>query len=482
MADGEIERFHLLMPRKRYPVERWVAQSSVPVFVIESGNVLAYFNEGCEKLTGWVAADLLGKTCHFASSSASSSIEAVTGPLCPPPDVWSGQELQLPVYLVHKHGASVPRLIHFFPLRGTKDKERDKVVAVLGVISLMKVLGPPVPTSPVLQLHAELAALRSELRSRFGEETLVSRSPAMLKVLNQVELAIKSPVHVSLTGEPGTGKEHLARLIHYAGPMKAGWFVPLNCAKLDSNELERVLGRLIEVQLSGVAPGVRPQPATVYLAEIEHLPRDLQEKLIVALKLPKKGEQSGLRILASGLRSLSTAVNAGTLRADLESLLGTLTIHLPPLREREEDLPLLAQHFLGQQNRQQEKQLSGFAADIWPSFHRHNWPRNLDELRQVVQEACEATTEKEIKLRDLPFRFRTALEAQDSPPPLAPHPLPLDEMLLRVETNAIQLALERGKFNKSKAAEILGINRARLYRRMEQLGIEDREEGSKGER
>jgi DNA-binding NtrC family response regulator len=467
------------MSRKRYPVERWVARSSVPVFIIEAGNSLAYFNEGCEKLTGWTAGEVLGKVCHFASTAITSSVEAVTNNLCPPPEVWAGQEVQLPVYFTPKHGASTPRLIHFFPLRASKDKDRDKVVAVMGVVVLVRTPGPPAPVSPVLQLHAELAALRSTLRTRFGEETLVTRSPAMVKVLNQVELAITSPVHVSLIGEPGTGKEHLARLIHYAGPKKDGWFVPLDCAKLDSSELERVLGRLIEVQISGVAPGVRPQPATVYLASIERLPRDLQEKLVAALKVTHKGERSGLRILSSGPRSFTDAVAGGTLRDDLESLLGTLTIHLPPLRDRQADLQLLAQHFLGEQNRQHEKQLSGFAPDIWPSFQRHAWPGNLDELQRVIQEAHAVAADKQLKLSDLPFRFRTALEAQDSPPPLTPSHVPLDEMLLRVETNAIQLALERGKFNKSKAAEILGINRARLYRRMEQLGIEDPEEGER---
>ncbi|MDB5385013.1 MAG: rocR, partial [Planctomycetaceae bacterium] len=270
------------MPRKRYPVERWVARSTVPVFVIEAGNVVAYFNEGCEKLTGWTAGDVLGQTCHFASTAVSSSIQAVTTALCPPPEVWAGQELQLPVYIAPKHGATSPRMVHFFPLRASKEKEADKVVAVMGLITLVKAPGPPTPASPVLQLHAELAALRSELRSRFGEETLVTRSAVMVKVLNQIKLAVASPVHVCLIGEPGTGKEHLARLIHYAGPMKDGWFVPLDCSRLDSSKLEQVLGRLIEVQLTGVAPGVRPQPATVYLGAVERLPRDLQEKLVTA--------------------------------------------------------------------------------------------------------------------------------------------------------------------------------------------------------
>ena len=108
-------------------------------------------------------------------------------------------------------------------------------------------------------------------------------------------------------------------------------------------------------------------------------------------------------------------------------------------------------------------------------FSRYNWPGNLDELRRVIQEASAVATDITVKVADLPFRFRTALQAQDAPPANVPRPLPLDKMLTQVESNAIQLALERSRYNKTKAADLLGINRARLYRRMEQLGIEDRE-------
>jgi DNA-binding NtrC family response regulator len=239
--------------------------------------------------------------------------------------------------------------------------------------------------------------------------------------------------------------------------------------------MDRVISRLIEVHLAGVSPGVRPQPGTIYLSEVELLPRDLQEKLSTALKNTQSTEHPGLRVISSGKRPLSAAVASGILRSDLESRLTTLTIELPPLAERTDDLPLLAQHFLEEQNRRHPRQLTGFAADVWPVFSRYNWPGNLDELRRVIQEASAAASDITVKLADLPFRFRTALQAQDAPPPNAPRPLPLDKMLTQVETNAIQLALERSRYNKTKADDLLGINRARLYRRMEQLGIEDRE-------
>lgn len=458
-------------PRKRSQIERWVGQTAIPVFVIASDHSVVYFNTGCERLTGWLAADVSGQTCQYATNAPSSSVEAVTGAICPPPEVWRGQELQVPAYLTPRHGAAVPRLIHFFPLRGAQ----DKITAVLGVVTPLKPLPPAAPVSPVLELHAELAAIRGQLRTRFGEETLVARSPAMAKVLNQVELAQRTTVQVCLIGQSGTGKEHLARMIHYGGSLKAGWFVPVECDNLDATELESVLSRLIEVHLAGVTPGVRPQPATIYLSEVEKLPRDLQEKLDTALRTTIAAGNPGLRVICSGGRQLSEAVAAGELRADLESRLTTLTIEIPPLKQRAADLPVLAQHFLEEHNRRHEKQLTGFAPEIWPAFTRYEWPGNLDELQRVIQEATASADDLTVKLTDLPFRFRTALQAQDTPPAIPPRGLPLDEMLTRVETNAIQLALERSRYNKTKAADLLGINRARLYRRMEQLGIEDRE-------
>lgn len=465
-----------LSPRKRSQIERWLGQTSVPVFVIAADQSVVFFNAGCEKLVGWPAAEVVGQTCQYSTNAPSSTVESITGAICPPPEVWQGQELQLPTYLTPRHGAALPRLIHFFPLRSS----HDKVASVLGVITPLKTLPPAAPVSPVLQLHADLAAIRGQLRSRFGQETLVTRSPGMAKVLNQVELAIRTAVHVCLVGEAGTGREHLARVIHYAGAMKAGWFVPVECEQLAPAELDQVLSRLIEVHLAGITPGVRPQPATVYLANLEKLPRDLQEKLALGLKTHPASEAPGLRVISSASRHPARAVEAGTIRPDLESLLTTLVIEIPPLQQRPEDVPVLAQHFLEEQNRRHPKQLTGFAPDVWPAFSRYGWPGNLDELQRVVQAAASVANDSVIKLADLPFQFRTALHAQDSPPPNAPRPLPLDDMLLRVETNAIQLALERSRFNKTKTAELLGINRARLYRRMEQLGIEDREEEPTG--
>jgi transcriptional regulator with PAS, ATPase and Fis domain len=131
----------------------------------------------------------------------------------------------------------------------------------------------------------------------------------------------------------------------------------------------------------------------------------------------------------------------------------------------------LAQHFLEEHNRDEQKQVGGFADDVWPLLARYEWPGNLDELAAVVFEARKHAVEALIRPHDLPYRFRTALAAQELPAPPEPPPMLLDPLLTKVETRLITLALARSRNNKSKAAELLGINRARLLRRIEQLQI-----------
>src|SRR5688500_12150351 len=99
-----------LSPRKRSQIERWLGQTSVPVFVIAADQSVVFFNAGCEKLVGWPAAEVVGQTCQYSTNAPSSTVESITGAICPPPEVWQGQELQLPTYLTPRHGAALPRL------------------------------------------------------------------------------------------------------------------------------------------------------------------------------------------------------------------------------------------------------------------------------------------------------------------------------------------------------------------------------------
>lgn len=460
-------------PRARDAWERGLAQAGTPAFLLNAHRRLMAWNAGCELLTGWVAAELLGQQANYASVPDFESPEAILNAICPPVEVFAGTATEMPVFLPARDGRTEARLLQFHPLADSG----GSVTAVLGIVSPLPPPQAAQPVSPVQQLHADLAGIRVQLRERWQNASIVCKSPLMTRVLAQVELAQHSAVPVFLRGEPGTGREHVARVIHFGSPHKANWFVPLDCRRLGPEELQRVLEGLIEVHQKGAPSAGRPQPGTLYLVDVECLPRDLQAIVATAFVAPRQADGSAIRLMASGNRPLEEAVAADLVRPDLHALLTPLCIDLPPLRQRSDELPLLAQHFLEEANRLGKKQLSGFAPATLPLFAQYSWPGNLDELQLVIREAHARAAETLIRPDDLPFRFRTGLEQEQLPPAAEMRPLPLDELLTRAETNLIQLALERGRYNKSKAAEILGINRARLYRRMEQLGIEDREGG-----
>jgi DNA-binding NtrC family response regulator len=446
----------------------WLESSLAPVFVVDVERRIRTFNAGCEALTGWTAGELVGETCHYGSVSEIAGAAALASGLCPPPEALGGEKLTAPVHLVHKDGHALARLAHFFPIHD----EKERLTGVLGIIFELPPAGQVMEVSPARQLHAELAALRSNLRSRFGPGTIVARSMIMRRILGQVELALTSQAFVLFSGAPGTGKEHLARVVHFGGAGHANWFVPLDCRRLGPDELHRVWNRILESSPTGT--GARTLgaslPGTVFLADVEFMPRDLQDRLVNFCSQP-----GPLRLLASTAQSLPELVSGEQVRPDFYAMISPLTIELPALASRPDDLPLLAQHFLEELNRQEPRQIGGFDEEVWPLLARYDWPGNLDELAAVVREAHAHATGTVIRPGDLPNRFRTALAAQELPPPPQPPPMLLDALLTKLETRLIRLALARSRNNKSRAAEMLGINRARLLRRIEQLRIGSRE-------
>lgn len=467
------------MPRRAKQsndIQRQLGDTATPLYVLDDERRVRVFNAGCEALTGWTAAEMLGQLCWYGSDSPDAVGPALSGNLCPPPEAFAGEELSVPAFLAHRNGEPVARVIHFFPLRDTDEH-------VTGVLGLIMPIQPPTtgaPESPARRLHAELASLRIALRNRFGVDTLLGQCPPMITVQSQIELARQVPAFVMIEGESGTGKEHAARVIHFGSPAKANWFVPLDCRRLDAAELGRVLDRLLEVHGGrAVLGGGSPQPGTIYLADVDYLPRDLQERIAAAFSQPEAVRRPRLRIISSTSGSFRQAVDEEKIRTDFAAIVSTLTIHMPPLRERGADAQLLAQHFLEEVNRQGSKQVGGFDEQVWPLFTQYRWPANLDELQNVIRESHERASESLIRPQDLPFRFRTALEAQSLARPAEARQLPLDQLLTRVETQLISLALERTKNNKSKAAELLGINRARLLARIERLGLGKPEESAR---
>ncbi|RPI86515.1 MAG: hypothetical protein EHM42_05925 [Planctomycetaceae bacterium] len=453
--------------RKTSDLATWLGTSRTPLFVLDAERRIRVFNAGCQSLTGWSAADVVGEVCQYASVADVTGGSALAASLCPPPEAIAGQEISVPAHLAHRDGHTLARRLYFFPLH---DDQRQ-LTGILGLVGDWQDFSEVSSANPAHRLHAELAAMRGALRKRFGLQALVASSLPMKRVLVQAELALSSRVFGLLQGEPGTGREHLARVIHFAGVDKQHWFVPLDCRRLSAAELERVFNRLLEVH-KGPAPGAAlPQPGTLYLSDVDGLPRDLQQRLCEFFDAAGISRSRTLRLLASTSRPLEELVASGSVRADFAAMISPLILALPPLRERPEDLPLLAQHFLEEFNRQADKQVAGYADDVMELLERYHWPRNLDELWEVIRDAHAAATGPLVTRGDLPYRLRESLAAQQLPPPPVQAELRLDPILTEIETRLIRQALKRSKNNRSKAAEILGIHRTRLIRRIEQLGL-----------
>ena len=187
-----------------------------------------------------------------------------------------------------------------------------------------------------------------------------------------------------------------------------------------------------------------------------------------------------LRVISTSVEPLETLAQRGEFRPDLAQRLSTLVIHLPPLTERREDIPPLAQMFLEDLNAQGGKQLRGFKPEALDHFALYDWPGQVDELAAAVRQAFAQAEGFEIACSDLPKQLHLAAEAARFPRLPPPVPIDLEQFLAQVEAELIDRALRQAKGNKSQAARLLGMTRPRLYRRMVQLGLEPGEEESTG--
>ena len=459
---------------RRIRFETAINSVTTPTFVIDQSRRVVFVNSACEQLTGWTSDELIGQLCEFASHVEPSDIRCVTGTLCPPPSAFEQHPQIVAKQFVHrKTGRSVTLPIHFIPLR-----DADETAFVLGVAGETSAKAKSLDMSLVTEIHAELAALRHSIRDRFRVTSIIGKSPAMHRILSQINSAAAAATVTSsairtsvfIHGAPGTGKEHVARTIHYESAAKSKAFVPIECKRLPFEELSNVLGRLFETDWQELSSIAALQPGCLFLNDVEAIPRDLQQRMLDFL-----AGSNGLRFLSNvTLISASTIPCAELLSQSrlLDRLYFSLTslpIEIPPLAERRDDLPLLAQHFLEACNQGHDRQVAGFAADVLALIREYNWPGNLDELKQVVQASHEACDENTIRVSHLPFRFRTGLDAQA----IGPQELfePLETTLARVEREQIEAALQAANNNKAKAATLLGMTRASLYRRLEGLGI-----------
>ncbi len=454
---------------KRLRPDHLIGRATTPVYMVSPDRRISFFNAGCQALTGWPAAEIIGRICEFVTEPAENSPESLAASLCPPAAAFAGKVSSLPAQIVRKDQGRESRTLNFIPLLD----DEGTVVSILAVIASGDVAERIATVDPTEELHGELASLRLFLSRRFGTKSLICKSDAMLRVADQAAIARSTAFPVFIWGESGSGKEHLARSVHYESAARTRAFVPLDCQSLSPLELGQTLKRLLFPAEEDAFPTpFALQPGTLYLAHVEGLPRDAQTIVTDAFR-KENGRTRELRLMASSALSPEVLERDDQLRPDFFHLLTPLCIGLPPLRERMGDLRFLAQYLLEELNRGESRQFNGFGDDVWEKFAEYNWPGNVGELLAVIREARAQCNEPLIRVKDLPFRFRTGLDAQSVGPPRR-HPVAeLEPFLEQTEREQIERALAQSRHNKTRAAKLLGMTRPRLYRRMVILGIPD---------
>lgn len=311
--------------------------------------------------------------------------------------------------------------------------------------------------------------LAAEQRSRFDFSNMVGRSPALQAALERAARVIpRGGATILVTGETGTGKELLARAIHYNGPRAARPFVEVNCAALPAHLLEAELfgyeaGAFTDAKAAKPGLFEAADGGTLFLDEIGDLSLDLQGKLLRALETKRVRRLGSLRehdvdvrIVAATHVDLAEASRLGRFRADLYYRLSVVPVRLPPLRERGEDVLLLADHFLRHLSREYEVPVPTLGAELKRALRAYPWPGNVRELKNSLERAVVLGTDG-IRSEDL------FLEASDASPAPSGGAYPFPATLEEIETAAARHTLEACGGNKSEAAKTLGISRRHLY-------------------
>jgi DNA-binding NtrC family response regulator len=327
-----------------------------------------------------------------------------------------------------------------------------------------------------INMREENSALRRRLAEVGELGPLFGRSLPMRKVITAIERLAQSSASVVITGESGTGKELVARTIHELSPRRDAAYVPVNCAAIPETLMESELfgherGSFTGADRRKEGCFEAANGGTLLLDELTEMKPELQPKLLRVIEEQRLRRVGGtteipldVRVLAASNRDIEQAVREGKLRSDLYYRLNVFTIVLPPLRERIDDLPQLAQMFINHYAKQNKKEVTGVDEECMQSLAAHPWPGNVRQLRNVIERALIVCEGRTIRKSDLPDDFRAAGGADGSF-----IKIPLGSSLDDVEKEMITRTIEFTSGNKTRAAEILGVSAKTLYNKLERF-------------
>jgi two-component system response regulator PilR (NtrC family) len=377
-------------------------------------------------------------------------------------------------------------------LRAAKELSRDTVVLVMTAfastetaVEAMKLGAYDYVTKPFKldelkliiakalerkRLQDENVALRRQLRKERGFENFIGRTRAMLDVFETIRKTADSVSTVMITGESGTGKELVARAVHHESPRRPGPFVSVNCGAVPEGLMESELFGHLKGSFTGAVASTEglfsaADGGTLFLDEITEIPQSIQVKLLRAVQereIRRVGDTRDIkvdvRLIAASNRDLAKAVADNSLREDLYYRLNVIPIHLPPLRERREDIPLLVAHFIRKLGADLGKEVTGMSPDALAILERYDWPGNIRELENVIERAIVLGTSDTLTAESLPGNLRRPREETDVTIEIPGSGLDLEATLDRIEHRYIQLALERTGGVQTRAAELLGVS------------------------
>jgi PAS domain S-box-containing protein len=427
------------------------------VVTVDGHGRITSFNRAAEALTGLERTAVIGHDC-----------QAVFGPCC------GGVCIITETLRTRQTMRDHPGLLR------NVSEDRVRPVAVTTNL-LTDAKGRVHGAVGTLRDTAREVTLEKQLKGSWRFEDLVSRSPAMRKLFDLLPAVAQSTATVLIQGESGTGKELVARAIHAQSPRAERPFVAVNCGALPDALLESELfgvrkGAFTDARADRPGRFERAQGGTILLDEIGEVTPAMQVRLLRVLQErviePLGSDQPvpvDVRVIAATNRDLRAMVEAGTFRLDLFYRLNVVRLALPPLRERPEDIPILAEHFVDRLNRIQGRQVAGIADDALAVIARHRFPGNVRELENIIERAFVLCGNGDIGVQHLPDELTAGASAPPSPP--AAQPTAGLPPLAAAEASALAEALRRHSGNRAAVAAELGIHRATLFRKMRAHGL-----------
>jgi len=430
-----------------------------------------------------VLCDLLGEA-GYRALRANSAAEALTLVNKNDPDLlisdlrmsgMTGHELQLelkrtypnlPVIIITAFG-SIPTAVESMKLGAF-----DYITKPFANSELLLVVSRALENR---QLRQEVRRLRGELARSYGLPNIVAADPKMMAVLEMLERVADSPASVLVTGESGTGKDLIARALHFSSSRRDAPFIPINCAAIPENLIESELFGFVRGAFTDARQGktglfVAARGGTLFLDEIGEMPLPLQPKLLRVID-DKRVRPLGateetpidVRIVVATNTDLDRAIDEGRFRSDLYYRIATVTLAVPPLRERPEDLPLLIKHFLVRASAEAGKPMLRVEPDAMESLMRYRWPGNVRELQNAIQRGVILCHDNRLTVKDLPPRVAgTGIPSAKLFEDVVARRVSLDQ----VERDYVRSVLESVNGNKTEAAAILKIDRKTLYRKL----------------